>query len=106
MAQRLRKVTIYTNSSKMNERPKAGAYCRDMGLRMTKPLGLHATTFQAEAIGIIMAACEVEIMQIQCKTIVIYSDNRSMLQELKIIAFDFKADQGMPHHTGVHLANE
>lgn len=75
-------VSIYTDGSKMDCGSGAGVYSEDLNLHSTIPLGTYTTIFQAELVGIMVAATESTEANLSGKTVRISTDSRAALLAL------------------------
>ncbi|XP_063362872.1 uncharacterized protein LOC134651701 [Cydia amplana] len=78
-----RELRIFTDGSKTRSGTGAGVFSEDLNIHISTPLGAHNTVFQAECMGIIMAAHAIVSREVLDYPIRILSDSRSVLQALQ-----------------------
>ena len=78
-----RELRIFTDGSKTRSGTGSGVFSEDLNIHISTPLGAHSTVFQAECMGIIMAAHAIAARKVSNYPIRILSDSRSVLQALQ-----------------------
>lgn len=78
-----RELRIFTDGSKTRSGTGSGVFSEDLNIHISTPLGAHSTVFQAECMGIIMAAHAIVSREVRGYPIRILSDSRSVLQALQ-----------------------
>lgn len=73
---------IYTDGSKTANGTGAGVFSHDLNIHISKPLGEYATVYQAECVGITLAARAIQARKVTDMRIRIVSDSASVLQAL------------------------
>ncbi|XP_047990715.1 uncharacterized protein LOC125229817 [Leguminivora glycinivorella] len=82
-----RELRIFTDGSKTRSGTGSGVFSEDLNIHISTPLGAHNTVFQAECMGIIMAAHAIVSREVRDYPIRILSDSRSVLQALQSYTF-------------------
>ncbi|KAJ8711943.1 hypothetical protein PYW08_008897 [Mythimna loreyi] len=73
---------IYTDGSKTATGTGVGVFSNDLNIKISRPLGKFNTVYQAECVGIILAAHAIESRNVTDMHIRILSDSASVLQSL------------------------
>lgn len=73
---------IFTDGSKTGTGTGAGIFSEDLNIHIATPLGAHNTVFQAECMGISLAASAVLSREVKDHSIRILSDSMAVLQAL------------------------
>ncbi len=78
-----RELSVFTDGSKTESGTGSGAFSEDLNIRNATAPGAHKTVFQAECVGITMAASAIEARKVRNYSIRILSDSRAVLMALK-----------------------
>ena len=78
-----KELSVFTDGSKTKSGTGSGVFSEDLNIRNATALGAYNTVFQAECVGIIMAASAIEARKIRNYRIRILSDSRAVLLALK-----------------------
>ncbi|KAJ8712396.1 hypothetical protein PYW07_005238 [Mythimna separata] len=73
---------IFTDGSKTGNGTGAGVFSEDLNIHIATPLGVHNTVFQAECLGISLAALAITSRKVKDHSIRILSDSMSVLLAL------------------------
>jgi len=73
----------YTDGSRTTEGTGAGVYGQSVNIRLSIPLGKHATVFQAEVYAILACTHEIEAQDRPEKYVSICSDSQAALKALQ-----------------------
>ncbi|CAH2099133.1 unnamed protein product [Euphydryas editha] len=74
---------IFTDGSKTGSGTGYGIFSEDLNIQIAAPLGAHNTVFQAECMGIIVAATPTLSRKVKDHSIRILTDSKSVLQALQ-----------------------
>ncbi|CAH2100382.1 unnamed protein product [Euphydryas editha] len=74
---------IFTDGSKTGSGTGYGIFSEDLNIQIAAPLGAHNTVFQAECMGIIVAATATLSRKVKDHSIRILTDSKSVLQALQ-----------------------
>ena len=77
-----KELSVYTDGSKTDSGTGIGVFSDDLNIKISRPLGMFNTVYQAECVGIIQAAHAIEIRKVTDTNIRILSDSASVLQSL------------------------
>ena len=78
-------VTVYTDGSKTSEGTGSGVYSEDLDYKISIPLGVYTTVFQAEVVAICEGSREMLQDGIVNKKILICSDSESSIESLSSV---------------------
>ena len=78
-----RELSVFTDGSKTESGTGSGAFSEDLNIRNATAPGAHKTVFQAECVGITMAASAIEARKVRNYSIRILSDSKAVLMALK-----------------------
>ena len=78
-----KELSVFTYGSKTKSGTGSGVFSEDLNIRNATALGAYNTVFQAECVGIIMAASAIEARKGRNYPIRILSDSRAVLVALK-----------------------
>lgn len=78
----LEDLRIFTDGSKTDTGTGAGVFSEDLNIRISSPLGKLNTVFQAECLGILLAATAILSREVKNHSIRILTDSMSVLQAL------------------------
>ena len=78
-----KELRVYTDGSKTDLGTGVGVFSEDLNIKISRPLGMLNTVYQAECVGIIQAAHAIEVREVTDTHIRILSDSASVLQSLK-----------------------
>ena len=76
-------IRVYSDGSKTNSGVGAGIYCNNPRTEISICLGKHSSIFQAEIHAIEICARMLNQMQLENKTIKVYSDSQAALKALE-----------------------